>query len=527
MTRLNSIIAAKQAIRQHESLARANSAGDDCDRIVARIWSDLLTAVKAKDFRRVADLWRASHARITSELYVSFKGLAVWGYDSAADVVRQTLPKSYAAALPQVTREAAGDESAVPWKMFLQFLFPPPSKQFIDDVVLGSQEGIHWTDRIATLSRLASPETIAAVVSQAYAGGASPPEIAKKLLPVLDNVRSSARRVARTEGLRIAHRAQMACHEQLGDLIAGYQVNSAFGPTARHSHSLRSGTIYWKNPKPGQLGFDVMPHPPVDRGAPHDDGPPGVKPWCRCWLAPVLRQPSDFSESQRTVFETQAKEVIPDPLTYSDWFAGASPQWREQAVGVRRYRTLASEIENPRWEYFVDEQGKLLTVDQLKDETPQERTHRVLKVQRLLSEHARDRKQVAAFGFLEPPQLPKNAVTLPDGEVVQFIKASGDRLRVLVEVDVGKLDAAWAQDVNFHIPTGGGGAEIAGRRANFAAFLAKRVAVEAPGVHLDKYGNVYFRDGRHRFSVLRDRGARRVVIAVDRGQAKKFRERFS
>jgi hypothetical protein len=51
--------------------------------------------------------------------------------------------------------------------------------------------------------------------------------------------------------------------------------------------------------------------------------------------------------------------------------------------------------------------------------------------------------------------------------------------------------------------------------------------VQASRVELDRHGRVSFRDGRHRFAVLRDQGAERVGVMVPRRQEKKFKEQFA
>lgn len=564
MQRLNSLIAAKQALRQHESLQRADAAGDACDRILAGIWRDLLAATEAKDVARVNAIWNGLARRIGLELLVSFRGLAVWGYESAADVLKTTLPKKYVEAIPFVhnfthkmsgfssfgTQTVSGqgvinygnshslreaDEPAAPWLEFLDILLPAPTEEFVNRVVFAS-DGIPWTERLSTLSRLATPETMAAVASQGYLAGENQQQIAKRLLPVVENVRASARRVARTEGLNVAHRAQMACHAQLGDLVIGYQVHDAMGPNARTDHAARSGTIYYREPKPGQIGMELMPEPPIDKGGPHEDGA-GVKPNCRCWLTPVLRPATDLNEEQIAVFQNNAGAVIPNVATYDSWFRDADVKNREQAVGVRRYRTMAARLEHsPEWEDFLDPvSGRLLPLSHLQAETFHERARRVMDAKRLLAKHAADRRAVATFGSVEPPKpreqpvKPKKPYTLtgPGGKVIEFVKTKHDKNRVRVVVNVAKFDAAWRLDSGYYIPPGGGGAEIKGRRPNFEKFLAKGIPVEAPTVYLDDQGRIGFTDGRHRFSWLRDTGWTRVVVTVNKDQAEKFKALFS
>lgn len=99
-------------------------------------------------------------------------------------------------------------------------------------------------------------------------------------------------------------------------------------------------------------------------------------------------------------------------------------------------------------------------------------------------------------------------------------RAAGD---VTVVVSVRKLNAAWARDTGFYISPGGGGAEIAGRRAGFQSFLATGRPIEQSRVELTRNGTAQFTDGRHRFSLLRDQGLERVPISVPRSQAARIK----
>lgn len=103
----------------------------------------------------------------------------------------------------------------------------------------------------------------------------------------------------------------------------------------------------------------------------------------------------------------------------------------------------------------------------------------------------------------------------------------GEKENVIVLVDPQKLDANWSQDKGLYIPPGGGGAEIKGRREDFRNFLKKGVPIETSKVVLSKKGQVGFVDGRHRYSVFRDNGVKRIPISVPRGQAEKFKKLFN
>lgn len=112
---------------------------------------------------------------------------------------------------------------------------------------------------------------------------------------------------------------------------------------------------------------------------------------------------------------------------------------------------------------------------------------------------------------------------------IQFVRdPSASSNEVLVHVDPQKLDKAWQRDSGYYLPSNDRGpSEVPGRREEFARFLAKGKAIQAPRVSLDADGGaVSFTNGRHRFAVLRDIGAGTVAVTVPRSQAGHFRTYF-
>ncbi len=122
--------------------------------------------------------------------------------------------------------------------------------------------------------------------------GQSQQEIARAILPAVQGVRASARRIARTESLRVAGAVQMDTHEGLGDLVVGYRVMATVDKNTRAWHAKRDGTIYYADPAPGQKGYAQMPHPPEEPADPAERpaGTPQMAFNCRCTLIPVLRE---------------------------------------------------------------------------------------------------------------------------------------------------------------------------------------------------------------------------------------------
>lgn len=391
MNRLNSAIAARQGIRQGEALLQADAAGAQADAVIRRVWRTLLAAVEARDFHAVAATWRTVGAQVADVLHKRFTRLAKWSHHSAVSALTQSLPRTYLAAIPLPVREDVTVEPAFAWEELLALIFPPPSQDDVTRIVFGTD----WVRRLDALSRLAPAESLGVIVSQGYAGGKTQRELAKDLLPIVQGMQVSARRVARNEGMRIAHTVQMEAHEQLGDLLIGYQIHALLDQHTRPAHAARNGTIYYRQPKPGQLGFDRMPRPPQEA-----DGT--VAPNCRCWPAPVLAPPSNLAPKTRALFANNADAVIPHPAVYSEWFAQADEKRRTLAVGVRRYREMKRRLgAEPEWEAFLNPRtGELLPLDKLRGESPAQRDRRTAQAKALVQERGAALRQVLTFGTL-------------------------------------------------------------------------------------------------------------------------------
>lgn len=155
-------------------------------------------------------------------------------------------------------------------ELVAEILFPPPSASKVEKIVYGSHGGVDWRSRLANATRFASPEQIAQSISTGYAAGATQAQIANHIRPIVQNVRSSARRIARTEGMRVAGQVQEEMHDQLGDLVIGQQIHATLDLATRPWHARRHGTIYYSHPAPGQKGPDQMPHPPEEARDPNE-----------------------------------------------------------------------------------------------------------------------------------------------------------------------------------------------------------------------------------------------------------------
>lgn len=312
MNLVSSRLAARTGTRQLDALHRADRAADAADRAVVQLW-DRLIAILVPG----ANAWLVQqHAqtiisqeipKVYGAVHGELAGLARWGHDAAADALVDTLPLAYLKSaasrrtsnglvesrlledLPRnrpgfiqfgvartgrlTYRDKAGRlrepvrnrlDPEQQRRLFKQLLFPPPDETTVHAILRQPIQGRTWHQDLSQATQLAQPDQWANLFVAGYSRGLNPREIAKQILPAVQQVKSTARRVARTYGVQVAHAVQMQAHEQLGDLIIGYQVHALLDQHTRPWHAHRSGTIYYKEPTGDQKGYAQMPHPPLE-----------------------------------------------------------------------------------------------------------------------------------------------------------------------------------------------------------------------------------------------------------------------
>lgn len=427
---LTSRLAAKAGTRQMSLLVHADAAADQIGRAVGMEFERLFAAMHehplayVHNLRIADDMLSRLPLQIWHTLRTAMANLFTWQHDQAADAMLQTLPRPYlraamsrrmglkesAARLMEhgpvafgfdqggFTTQAPTLPPADEEEQWRRFLFPAPAaddvRAFLDQILPPPQP------IIGTEQNGRSPSSLAGDIAARYGAGQSTAEISRAIRPFFDGSASRAERMARTAGAFIGSNRNLATSQALGDLIIGYQVHSVGGENARHSHALRSGTIYYREPKAGQWGMDVMPTPPQDtQRGPHDDmqAPHGLCYNCRCWLSPVL---APLPAMQSAAFVDNAHQLIPDPAHFSDWFDQAGEPARRKAAGARRLFAVADLLGRPvTWADMVDPAtGNLLPIDVLKAESESERAARRAKVQAAISVNRALVRRVAAFG---------------------------------------------------------------------------------------------------------------------------------
>lgn len=328
-------LSALATARQVEVSLRADRAARAADRAARAVWLEILALMKrrpapAEARGQALRLFTALRPALIQAVTGALTDTTAWAEASARWALGRALPRR--ALLQALTwqyrhgrlrEEEAGEldflsllglPAEISNRDLSALLLPAPTAAELHAVIYATD----WQTRIGAGTRLASPEVLADTLAVGLAAGKSQQEIARDLLPLVDGVRASARRVARTESLRVAQAAVMKTHEQLGDLVVGYQIHATLDARTRPEHRKRNGTAYYANPAPGQLGYDQMPNPPQEAD--------GTTAWnCRCWLSPILRD---------------SRLVGPDKKIMEAWFQKAGPRRKRVLIGGRRYDEL-------------------------------------------------------------------------------------------------------------------------------------------------------------------------------------------
>lgn len=397
-------------VNQARTLAHADEVADGIDAKVVRLWKRALRLIALKplpvDVRtQLGAILREIQTLTIKGLDAGLRQIAKRAHTAAREEVLAEAPRAVIAtaltlaapARPDLTeaRRLTPEQRA---QVEAQ-LFPALDHDETTAIITRPTNGLTWQARIAAQSALAPPEQLANIVIQGISQGQTIQAMARTMLPAVQGVRTSARRVARTEGMRVAHEARMDCYSGLGDLVAGYQIHATMDWRVRPHHAARNGTVYYVRPKPGQQSTTHMPRPPLE-----EDGT--VAHNCRCYLTPVLDVDPDIENNPaaRALFTDNDHKLVQDPNVYSDWFANASDQERRWAVGARRLSAITAGLpagQAPTWAHFIDPTtGQLLQLERLTGETPARREARMARVAEVLAERERLARQVQRFGYL-------------------------------------------------------------------------------------------------------------------------------
>lgn len=458
-------LAAQFHLRQIEALVRLEKIGDAIDAIggvAFERWMEIIGGGKELPLvrRSARMLFERALGNMTEFTHDKFADLASWSHLSAVKALGKSIPRHWFKSVsPELVALGLEDEgkplrpltsrkvripgdttgplaaqdldidvftepiadrqrrmSDEQWQRVLnEVVFPPPSALDIERMIQSPNPntGFPWQARFENLSRkITDIDRMSGELVTGYAAGENLQQLKKRALPLVQGIQSSAKRIVRTEGLRIAEHVQRQAWEGLGDMMVGAQLLAVLDVNTRPHHAARNGTVFYKNPGPGQQGMNKLPFTPDE-------------PNCRCWSTPVLKPPKELENDPavQAAFANASGAGIPDPATYDQWFSRVDPGRRKMAVGVRRYNEMTSILSNqrePQWTDFIDPQGQLLPIEQMKSETPLERMIRKEEVDRSIHQRKVQMQQMFRTGFLgpqttfvPPPSLPPELLPPP------------------------------------------------------------------------------------------------------------------
>lgn len=425
--RLDSVLLARNQVRKIEADRRAQllslAMADETDRLLRRL--SRIAAGGAGDFARDAVRVRseleASIPRLQRAIQRGLEQAARWGWDSAADAWIDTLPPIYwrklrfnlrlpESLLPLMERDP---ENIIVGPLSFRFgqdpkdrrkkrkakdqrddvkrlLFPPPSAERVQEIIHEDiWDGKGWEERIESLShRVGDKEGLARQFATGMSEGANVDELRSLVMPYVENLRSSAQRIARTEARRVTEAMQRESWKAADDVIAGFQIVATLDQFTRPEHALRNGRIYWKHGTPSEEEMPALPD----------------EPNCRCWYSPVLKPPQEVLDTPGAAADFHSlTDPVPDPVVYSQWFASADAEQQAQSVGRQRLATVRDMLGNsrpPDWSDFIDPTGRLLAIDEIKGESVEDRQARKIEVEQAMQQRETQLRQVFAMGFV-------------------------------------------------------------------------------------------------------------------------------
>jgi len=250
---------------QERLLARADQSADAAEAAVRKVWLAILSAI------RRGGPWFCVYHGVTAALrslpavgHAVSQDLAQAAHDSARWTAEGIAPR-----LPRTRLEDEG--------LAVGVALPSLTADEVTRVVYASG----WAKRLQHLTALTAPESLASRIAAAVQRGLTVQQIARDIRPVVQNVQTTARRVARTAGLYVAHEAEMRTYEKLEGLVVGYRVRAVLDSRTRPEHRRRDGQEFYYHPRAGQRPMSECPHPPREA-----DGTWAFN--CRCFLTPIL-----------------------------------------------------------------------------------------------------------------------------------------------------------------------------------------------------------------------------------------------
>lgn len=252
-------------------LARAVRSANAAEAIVQAVWAELLRVIRVGGpwfvvYLRAQLVLRRLGPLLAARLAEDLATIAAESHDDTAQTLAGEMPER---------RSHRGEA-------LLALLLIPLADPIVQRLING--RGLGPAGLMSRVAAVVPPDLLAAQVATAVQTGRSEREVASLILPAVQGVQTVARRLVRTEAIRIGHDSQGEVYERLGEAVEGYTVLSVRDEKVRPAHRRRHGWRYYRRPEAWQRGFDQMPRPPFES---QRDG--FRLAWnCRCYLRPIF-----------------------------------------------------------------------------------------------------------------------------------------------------------------------------------------------------------------------------------------------
>lgn len=328
----------------------------------------------------------------------------VVGYGEEGDWRQVTSFPTKAAATAYVDERAVAARSLnLRGQIEALHVFRPPSREEVSQVIESPDrnDGLTWRERLNKWTGLLTDhDSFSAKVASGMSQGQNVQELAREVRPLVQGVDSAARRIARTEAMRVSHAMQLRTYDSFGTVIGGFQIRAVFDENTRPYHAARSGVIFWK---------DRRRRPNINDAPELPD-----EPNCRCWYTPVTSSPDFVKQDPAKIALFYPKDqVVPDPAVYTKWWNNqANLDQKKKVVGAKRWAVLDKKLKSigrsPEFSDFIHPKtGKLLTLPHLKGESLVDLEARKKDVEDLITQRETYIHQISRYGFIPPEDIIK------------------------------------------------------------------------------------------------------------------------
>jgi len=206
-------------------------------------------------------------------------------------------------------------------------ILTPPSMREVLEIINAPVNGLTWRERLSGMtSRRVSQRGIANAVAEAYAAGGNIDDVTRAVRPLVHESSTAARRIARTESLRVANEMHERSMDEAGDIVIGHTYTATLDAVTRPEHAARHGRVV---KKPGYR--IALP-----------DGPN-----CRCEWIPIFDHDVKIFGRPGTL-PPEASKVE----AFAGWFDQQPRHRRVAVVGTDAYARAQTKfgVQDPTWE---------------------------------------------------------------------------------------------------------------------------------------------------------------------------------